>query len=325
MAITLAELKAADHDKVNVAVIDEFQKQSLLLDKMIFDDMANPVRFGSAWSYQYERLTTQASASTRAIGVEYAPSEAKTQRYTTDLAILGGSFTIDRAFIGTNAVIADIAFQFEQKRKAVIALFNDLIINGDKAGDANAFDGLNIALAGTSTELGTTAVTDLSTSAVITSNYVQFQDDFDAFLSMLDGKPTFLVMNSKAIGKFRAMARRVGAYSLTVNDLGIQVESYNGIPFLDLQEKPGSTTPVVGIATRTVGGVSTTGLTDIYAMRIGLDGFHALAPSTGNLIKTYSPNLTEPGVTRKGELEMITGCALKATKAAGVYRNIKVQ
>lgn len=54
-----------------------------------------------------------------------------------------------------------VAFQSEQKLKATKALFSDTFINGDSATDSKAFDGLDKALIGTSTEFNTTTAIDL--------------------------------------------------------------------------------------------------------------------------------------------------------------------
>jgi hypothetical protein len=42
-------------------------------------------------------------------------------------------------------------------------------------------------------------------------------------------------------------------------------------------------------------------------------------------VKIWLPDFTTAGAVKKGEVEMVAGCALKSTKAAGVFRKIKVQ
>jgi len=74
------------------------------------------------------------------------------------------------------------------------------------------------------------------------------------------------------------------------------------------------------------GGTSGTGLTDLYAYRVGLDGFHGVSTVGGNLVQTWLPDFTTAGAVKKGEVELgPVAVALKATKAAAVFRNIKVQ
>lgn len=76
MPITLAEAKATMVDKVDQAVVDEFRRESFLLDKLTFDDAAAPVTGGSTLTYSYTRLKTPSTASTRTVNTEYAADEA---------------------------------------------------------------------------------------------------------------------------------------------------------------------------------------------------------------------------------------------------------
>ena len=118
------------------------------------------------------------------------------------------------------------------------------------------------------------------------------------------------------LAKFRAIARRMGQYQMEKNEFGQKVEYFNGVPFVDVGAKAGSNDPI--IATKD-------GVTSIYAVKFGMDGFHAISMAGRAPVRTWLPNFEEAGAVKKGEVEMIAGCALKSTKAAGVMRNIKVQ
>ena len=72
------------------------------------------------------------------------------------------------------------------------------------------------------------------------------------------------------------------------------------------------------------GGTGAGSLTDIYAVRFGLDGFHGVAVP-GKLINTWLPDFSVAGAVKKGEVEMgPVAVVLKATRAAGVLRNVKI-
>jgi hypothetical protein len=77
----------------------------------------------------------------------------------------------------------------------------------------------------------------------------------------------------------------------------------------------------------TVDGVPSTdpgGITDLYAVRFGLDGFHGVAVP-GQLIQTWMPDFSTAGAVKKGEVEMgPVAVVLKSSKAAAVLRNVKV-
>lgn len=47
MAITLAEAKVGMADKVDQMVVDEFRRDSFLLDRLVFDDAVSPGTGGS--------------------------------------------------------------------------------------------------------------------------------------------------------------------------------------------------------------------------------------------------------------------------------------
>ena len=318
MAVTLAQAKLKTQDKLSMAVIDEFRKSSFLLDHMIFDDCVSPVGSGATMTYGYFRVITPSTAGFRAVNEEYTASEAKKQKYTTDLKIFGGSFEVDRVIADMGGVDDEVTFQMQQKIKSASALFSETLIIGDSSKDEKAFDGLDVAVKGSSTEYKPSATIDLSTTAKVTENYQLFLDQLDEFLMGLDGRPDFIGGNLKLIAKIRACARRAGMYQTAKNEFGQQVESYGDIPLVDFGEKSGSNEPIVATD-------KSTGETSLYAARIALDGFHAVSPSGALPVKQWLPDFTEAGAVKKGEVEMIAAAALKATKAAGIMRKIKVQ
>ena len=218
MAVTLAQAKLNVQDDIQAGIIDEFAKSSYLLNNIPFDDVVSPLGGGASLTYGYTRLVTQPTAAFRAVNEEYTPQEVKKQRYTVDLKIFGGAFEIDRIIAGMGGIVDEVQLQAAQKAKAASALFCDTVINGDSATNAKAFDGLDVALTGTDTEVTTTA--DLSTSALVTTNYMAFLDEFDEFLSNLNGTPDALLMNSKMAAKMRAVARRAGMYQTTQDAYG---------------------------------------------------------------------------------------------------------
>jgi hypothetical protein len=318
MAITLAEAKLNVQDALQMGIIDEFAKSNFLFNNLTFDDCVSPTGGGATLTYGYTRLITQPTAAFRAVNTEYTPQEVARQRYTVDLKVFGGAFEIDRVIANMGGIVDEVTLQMQQKIKAASALFNDTVINGDSAVDAKAFDGLEKALTGSSTEYIPGAAIDLSTSAAVDTNWKVFLDLLDEFLMGLDGTPSFIGGNLKLIAKIRACARRAGMYMVSKNDFGQQIEQYGNIPLIDFGAKAGSNNPVVAI-----NGV--TGETSLYAARLGLDGFHAVSMAGVPPVQSWLPDFKTAGAVKKGEVEMVAAVALKATKAAGVMRKIKVQ
>ncbi|MER8042585.1 major capsid protein [Streptomyces sp. NPDC094032] len=333
MPVTLAEAKNNAQDDLDVQVIDEFRKSSVILDSLTFDQAVNPAGGGATLTYGYRRLVTQPTAAFRALNTEYAPSNVTTERYTVDLAVLGGSFEVDRVIANIGpAASGSVALNMSQKIKATATKFQDTVINGDTAVDTNSFDGLDKALAGSSTEFG----------ALTSHNWADFDTDpaavhkaldaIDEWLSLLDGTPTVILGNAKALARVRAAARRAGMYTkspieglIGTNGRPIEREAYGGVWFADPGTKAGTNDPIIPVENRTVGGTAETGLTDLYAYRAGLDGFHGVATAGGQIVNSYLPNFNVPGAVKMGEVEMgPVAVALKATKSATVFRNIKV-
>lgn len=318
MPVTLAEAKKNVQDDLQMGVIDEFAKSNFLFNNLTFDDVVSPTGGGATLTYGYTRLITQPTAGFREINKEYTPKEVEKQRYNADLKVFGGSFQIDRIIANMGGIISEVSLQMEQKIKAAAALFNDTVINGDSATNANAFDGLEKALAGSSTEYIPGAAIDLSNSAAVDANYKVFLDELDEFLMGIDGTPSFIGGNLKLIAKIRACARRAGMYMTTKNDFGQQVEHYGNIPLVDFGAKSGSNSPVVSID-------GAAGTTSLYVARLGLDGFHGISMAGQAPVNSWLPDFKTAGAVKTGEVEMVAAVALKATKAAGVMRKIKVQ
>ena len=320
MAVTLEQAKLNVQDDLQAGVIDEFAKSNFIMRNIIFDDCVSPVGGGATLTYSYTRLKTQPTAGFREINKEYSSQEVTKERKSVDLKIFGGKFSIDRVIANMGGIADEVALQMSQKIKAASALFNDTVINGDSGTDSKAFDGLEKALTGSSTEYTPAENIDLSTSDMVDKNYKVFLDALDEFLMGLDGTPSMIAGNTKLIAKLRACARRAGMYQVTKDNFGQQIESYGTIPIVDLGTKPGTNDPVVPISSK---GDDTQGTTSLYAVRFGLDGFHAVTVA-GDFINTWLPDFKTAGAVKEGEVEAIAAVALKSTKAAGVMRKIKV-
>lgn len=327
MAITLAEAKVGMADHVDQQVVDMFRRSSLLLDRMTFDNCISPGTGGSTLAYGYIQLKTPSTAAVRAINSEYTANEAKREKKSTNAIIMGGSFQVDRVLQNTSGAVDELAFQAEQKIKATANYFHNLVINGQAAASGgtgyvnSTFDGLRKLLSGTSSEI--TSTVSLTSAAELDSNCNAFLDELDGFLSALDGTPSMLLMNSKMLTRVRGCARRAGYYDRSRDDFGRYVETYNGIPLMDAGKYyNGSAT--VDVIADTAASSSAAGTTDIYAVVLGLDGFHGISPTGTGVINSYMPDLTAPGAVKTGEVELVAGVALKNTLKAAVLKGIAI-
>ena len=313
MAITLAEAKVGMADKVDQQIVDMFRRSSLLLDQMTFDNCISPGTGGSTLAYGYIQLKSPSTAAVRTVNSEYAPGEAKREKKSTNAVIMGGAFQLDRVLANTSGAVDELAFQAEQKIKATANYFHYQVINGTTNG--GTFDGLKKLLAGTANEI--TSETSLATSEEVDANYNAFLDEMDAFMGCMDGAPTMLLMNRDMLIKLRSIARRAGYYERTKDDFGRTVETYAGVPMVDLGKYYDGKKTVDVVATED-------GKTAIYAVSLGLDGFHGISPTGDGVIHSYMPDLNAPGAVKTGEVELVAGVALKNTLKAAVLKDIAI-
>lgn len=325
MAITLAEAKVGMADKVDQQVIDMFRRSSLLLDRLTFDNAISPGTGGSTLAYGYIQLLTPSTAAVRAINTEYTAGEAKRVKKTTNAIIMGGSFQVDRVLQNTSGAIDELAFQAEQKIKATANFFHNCVINGTSESSgagyvANTFDGLAKLLKGTANEF--TSKVDITTSALMDTNKNAFLDELDTVVSSVDG-PSMILMNQAMLIKARSIARRAGYYESTKDDFGRVVETYRGIPMVDLGKYYNGTASVDVVGTSAASS-SAAGTTSIYVVSLGLDGFHGISPTGNGVINSYMPDMNAPGAVKTGEVELVAGVALKNTLKAAVLKGIAV-
>ena len=147
---------------------------------------------------------------------------------------------------------------------------HDLFINGDSGVDPTEFDGLDKAITGSSTEIVPAAAIALDSAANILTNYGAFLYQLRMLIGKMDGV-THLLMNSQMYAVFQSLADRVANVRYVRNELGQEVLFYGEAALVKLGDKAGTSLPIIPI-----GGAN--GETDIYAIRVGLDGVHGVSP-----------------------------------------------
>ena len=330
MAMTLAEMKVGMNDKLQESVVDTFIRESEVLELIPFDNSLSPGG-GSTLTYGYIQKKLPSATSFRAINEEYTASQATVEKKSVDLKIFGGSFELDRVIKQAEGMYNNMALQLEEKVISAVSTFHNAMINGDSASDAEQFDGLDKFLVGQSTEFGTAAVIDLSTMTALKANADVFYEELLKLINRTGAHALFVNEGMKT--KIQTVARVLGYKTESKEDFGrtITVIGEGGVRLIDLKNVVTASganaveTPIIGTKTRTVATVSTTGLTDIYAVKFGvLDGFHGVTLTGSNGVTSYLPDFNQPGAVKKGEVEMVACVALKNTKAAGVLRNVKI-
>lgn len=334
MAITLKEMREGMTDKISQQVVDSFIRESEILELLPFDNSVAPTGGGSTLMYGYVQKKLPSQTAFRAINSEYAPSQATVEKKSVELKVFGGSFDIDRVIKQAEGMYNNMAFQIDEKIKSAVGTFHNAMINGDASVDANAFDGLDKFLVGQSTEYGTGEVIDLSTMAKLKENADVF---YEALLKLINSTGAQAIMVNEGMKtKIQTVARILGykteseeAFGRTITTIGegkVRIIDLKNVVTTEGEgdEAVAVETPIIGVKSRDVGGAQT-GLTDIYAVKFGVqDGFHGVTLTGNNAINQYLPDFNAPGAVKKGEVEMVACVALKNVKSAGVLRNIKI-
>ncbi|MCA1195128.1 major capsid protein [Saccharopolyspora sp. 6V] len=317
--VTLAQAKLNTTDDLDLMVIDEFRKSSFLLDSLTFDDCVNPAGGGATLTYTYTRLATERAAAFRPFNTEYAEGAATRARVSVDLAPLGGAFSVDRVLGNLGPASSnEVAFQMGQVIKSTRAYFADQVINGATTGSgetATGFDGLSVALTGSATEY--TEAADWS-ALPSDAEARQIIANMWEWLALMDEQPGAILGNRLTIARLKGAALAAGFHERRRDEFGQAIDTFAGIPLVDLGAKAGSNDPVIA--------VDSEGKSDLYAVRFGLDGFHAVGINGAPVVRQWMPDFTTSGAVKRGEVELgPVAVALKATKAAAVWRGIQVQ
>jgi hypothetical protein len=295
--ITLAQMAKNANQKLVQGFINELVTDSFLLNALTFDDCLDS-NGESKLVYAYDRVITPASAQLREINSENATfSTPEIEQYTTSPAVINSQFKIDRV-TGT-AAPSLLALHLEEAKNAIIRTFGNLVINGDKADDPLAFDGLSKALTGSDTEVASEV--DLTTAANIKANAFDFAAELDDLLTRLSGDPGVLLVGRKGKNRLAQVGRALGIYQLAEAEAGRRIAYWDGVPVQQLAD---------GIIAND----------DIYAVRFGPKEFHGITLTGGRAIAINPPDFDSAGAIKPGDAELVAGVVLKATKAAGVLR-----
>lgn len=292
--ITLEQLATNSGDKYVQGFINEIKTDSEVLGAMPFDNALTPAGTGDL-VYSYKRTKTPMQANFRSLGEEPEKSSVAIERITTNIAILSAAFDIDR--VAADAASDLVQLHLEECKNAIIRAFNKQLIGGDKTIQEKGFDGLAKALKGTKTEF--TSAVDLAT--VTEDGAMAFAEEMDTMLSALMRTPDHILVNSKMKVKLNAVCRRLGINAVTPDTAGNMVQSWNGIPIVELKD----------------GALATD---EIYAVCYGLDAFHGITLAGDKAFTVNQPDWNLPGAVKTVDAEFVCGCALKATTAAGVLK-----
>ncbi len=292
MPVTLADLAKNSNDKLKQGFINELITDSYILNMMPFDDTLSAPGT-SDLTYAYKRVKTGAAAAFRALNEEPTVSEVEIDRIVTKPGILSSKWNMDRV---AKAAAEDLyELKVAESKNAIIRKFNKTLIDGDTTADEDGFDGLAKALNGSSTEF--TSAVDLT--ALDKAAALAFATEMDTLLGALKRDPDVLAVSPHMATVMNAICRLLGLETITMDDAGKRIQNWDGIRIEKLRD-----------------GALTTN--DIYAVCFGAEEFHGITLTGDSGITVALPDWSTPGAVKSGDSEFVCGCALRATKAAGV-------
>ena len=322
---TLADITAHSADSIRL-LVEQFLRSSFLLQRLPFDNSVTPNASTGILAYPYARTATQRSAQFRDWYQDYPPEKASTEPVTTQLRPFGGAHEIDRVFADADRLRNNrpqfgsyVEFQTAELVKAAGQKFHDTVINGDSSVNPFSFDGLSKILEGSTSEVNGASL-DMSAPGADKINYWQVVQALQKYVNRVRqaGLQPVIFTNEDGASVLSAIGTQLGYRSAGTGAFGETVDRFAGVEIVDLGVRPGTAGESV-IPT-------TSGLTDIYVVGLGLAGFHGVTLDGDSGMKYYS-NLFDknPGVTKRFEAEMVATVAVKNTRAAWVLRDVRAQ
>ncbi len=276
---------------------DPIQK-GLMADLLRYSDLMKmvPIEDIEGLRISATRWQTMPSVAFRKYGAGYTESTGTVENFTETLAILGGDVKVDRLANKGTFIEDPLVTQMQMKAKALAFKFNDTIINGDHATDADSFEGLKKRVS----NMPSRQTIDLASSGdalkVLASsgNEHTFLDALHEAIKKVDGATAFLCNEATYLGLGKVL-RRLGLLETRTDAYGNKWDSFSGVPLVDVGLKSDKSTEII-TSTEDPGDGGNDG-TSIYVARFDTDdGVRAI-----QLKGTKGPNVYDP--LNGGEME----------------------
>ena len=190
-------------------------------------------------SFAWTRQVSLGTAGTRAVNGSYSESAGQVEQRSVGLKIIGGDLDVDQFLLATHGP-EHRAIQ-EQAKAALIAqtiswqiIKGSVTAAGGATADANGIDGLQVRYGG---GFGSTAVVDGGENAAQIFLNGGAGDalslrDLDTVIQATEN-PTHLLMAKKMRVNLTAKLRNASSISVTRDEFGRIVTSYQGLPIID--------------------------------------------------------------------------------------------
>jgi hypothetical protein len=254
MALTIVEAAKLDPgDVVRTAIVEMYARNSDILRVLPFESIS-----GNA--LKYNREETLPGVGFRGVNESFTESVGVLNPITESLVIAGGDLDVDRFIVQTMGA-NQRAVHEGMKVKALAHRWTLAFLKGDSSADPREFDGLQRRIPAGSSQLidaGATSGGDALSLFLL-----------DTLISRVDD-PTHLVMNKTMSLRLTQAARATGVggfITWDVNEFGMRVAQYNGLPIL-LADEDNQGQQILPFTEPNPGGGAAAS-TSIYAVSLG--------------------------------------------------------
>jgi hypothetical protein len=328
-AVTLAQAAVLSQNELQRGVLETFVQESVVLDRIPFKDIE-----GNAYAYNEEG--TLPGVEFRAVNAAYSESTGTVNQKTETLVILGGDADVDTFIQKTRGNVNDQrATQDRMKVKAISYAWQNALINGDVAVDANSFDGLKKRLTGGQIlDHGVNGLPILGNGGTDAHTFFDFLENLIALVPGLNGDNGALYMNTLVRGKILAAMRRL---NIAIEPIGrlpepvrvsvtagtrvnqSQLPTYNGIPLIDIGTKADNTLIIPQTETQGASAVASS----IYAVKFGEDeGDQAVTGLTNGGVDVRDLGELQAKPALRTRIEFFTSLGVFGGKAAARGRGV---
>ena len=216
MALTLTESAKLSRDMLKRGVIETILEESPMLRALPFLDVEGN-------SFKYTQENTLGGATFYGVNATWTEATATFTQKTASLAILGGDADVDNFIQRTRSDVHDQrAIQTALKAKDVARKWEQTLIAGDTATDANSLDGVKKLTPSGQTMYPAAAGGSLTLALI------------DQLIDLVKGgKPDVLLMSKRTRRKLKSLLAASAHYVESgESSFGRQVLMYDGIPVL---------------------------------------------------------------------------------------------
>ena len=303
MALTLLEYaKLASGDQLKQGVIELYAGSSGVLAALPFEGIQ-----GNALKYNTEDQLP--GVGFRGINETYSASNGVINPQTESLTIAGGTLDVDRFLIKTQGESARSRHE-AMKVRALSLNWTKKFIKGDTNSAPKEFDGLQVRL------VNSQLIAAGATSGGDALSLAELDEMIDQVFNI-----THLIMNKQMRRRLTAAARNssIGGFiTITMDEFGKQLHSYNGLPIIEL-DLDNESNAILPFTEANPGGGSAAS-TSIYGVSFSEEGVMGIQNGE---IEVEDLGLTDDGTIYRTLVEWYSSFAVFHGRGAARLNGIK--